>query len=81
MKTVVRYGNRKLYDRETSKYVTLTELLQLPLGSFEVVTYGTNENITTETLLASLTNGNVETETKVQVLQHCIAKLTAKVTQ
>lgn len=77
MKTVVKYGNRKLYDRETSKYITLSELIALPLGTFRVVKHGTNEDITTETLLSAISTGNfpVRSDLKIEVMQHCIQEL------
>lgn len=75
MKTIVKYGNRKLYDRETSKYITLSELLNLPLGTFRVVKHGTSEDITTNTLLSAVTTVPMRNDFKVEVMQHCIGEL------
>lgn len=79
MKTIVKYGNRKLYDRETSKYTTLHEIVALPMGAFKVVKRGhgdTEHDITTETLLSALAEASVQNDVKVQVMQYCIDRLT-----
>lgn len=74
MKIIVKYGNRKLYDKETSKYTTLAELLKLPLGSFRVVLHDQGEDVTTQTLLNALM-ATTDSETKIKVMQHCIVEL------
>ena len=76
MKTIIKYNNRKLYDRETSKYITITELLSLPLGSFRVILHGPLKfDVTTSTLLSSLTKESVDSEVKIQVMEYCINEL------
>lgn len=75
MKTIIKYQNRKLYDRENSCYITITELLKLPLGSFRVVTHSTFTDITTSTLLSALISPNLGSKIKVQVMEHCIQEL------
>jgi polyhydroxyalkanoate synthesis regulator protein len=76
MLTVKKYNNRKLYNTETSKYTTVQELAKMPLGSFKVLQADTNKDVTIETLLGSLSNGEVQTETKINVMKHCIKQLT-----
>jgi polyhydroxyalkanoate synthesis regulator protein len=75
MKTIVKYSNRKLYDKETAKYTTLREIVKLPIGTFKVERYGTGEDVTTDTLLTALTSEKVGSEIKVQVMKHCITEL------
>jgi polyhydroxyalkanoate synthesis repressor PhaR len=76
---VKKYENRKLYHTATSKYITVQELAKLPLGSFKVVDHKTNQDITMEVLLSALSNSEVENDTKVKVMQHCITELTTTV--
>jgi polyhydroxyalkanoate synthesis regulator protein len=68
---IVKYNNRKLYNRESSKYVTLGELLAMPMGSFQVIQKETGLDITIETLLSALTNPENK-EVKVKAMQHCL---------
>jgi polyhydroxyalkanoate synthesis regulator protein len=75
MRTVVKYDNRKLYDRESSQYISLSELLKLPLDSFRVVTHGKEKDVTKDTLLNSLTSEEVCDETKVKIMKRCIAEI------
>jgi len=75
MKTVIKYNNRKLYDKETAKYTSIVELVQLPLGSFKVEKHSTGEDITIETLLTAVTNKDVENKTKLRVIKHCVVEL------
>lgn len=53
-KTIKKYANRKLYDTDTSKYITLKEILAMPKGSFEIVDNATKEVITNNTLMSAL---------------------------
>ena len=78
IKLVKKYGNRKLYDTETSKYITVSELVKLPLGSFKVIDQVPgmgNRDITTEILLGALSNTEVTTTTKVEVMKYCLNTL------
>jgi polyhydroxyalkanoate synthesis regulator protein len=68
-KNIVRYSNRKLYDKDNSRYVTLTELVKQPIGSFTVLDHVTKEDVTTEILLNSLST-EAPNEAKVRVMQH-----------
>lgn len=79
MKTVVKYGNRKLYDRDSSKYINLKNLMEMPLGSFKVIEKNTGNDITLDTLLSYLSSNivDVTSESKVQVMKHCIELLSA----
>ena len=53
---VVKYENRKLYNRATRKYVNLTDLLALGVGKFIVLDNVTKQDITDEVVLAGLFN-------------------------
>ncbi len=77
MKTIIKYDNRKMYDKESSKYVNLKDLVNLPLGSFKVLEKKTGNDITIETLFSYLaTFDSMEVkETKVKVMEHCIKLL------
>jgi polyhydroxyalkanoate synthesis regulator protein len=77
MKVITRYSNRKMYDKETSKYVTLNDIVALPMGSFQIVEHKTKKDITTESLLSYLgTAGWTEdNQTKIRVMRHCIERL------
>jgi len=76
MKTIIKYANRKLYDKEEHKYVSIKELVKLPLDTFRVIRYGlTAEDVTLDTLLSSLIADGIETDSKIRVMQHCILKL------
>lgn len=81
MRTIIKYSNRKLYDTETSKYITLKELLALPLGSFKVTDKKTGADITVETLFSLLANSislvDSTKETKVKVMEYCIGQLSS----
>lgn len=52
MRTIRKYGNRKLYDSVDSRYVTLTDLAALVRMGEElrVVDYRTSEDLTAATL-------------------------------
>ena len=78
MKIVIKYANRKLYDKEEHKYISIKELVKLPLDSFIVVRHGlTAEDVTLDTLLSALTTDGIETESKILVMQHCLIKMGA----
>jgi polyhydroxyalkanoate synthesis repressor PhaR len=52
-RVIKKYPNRRLYDTNTSAYITLTEVKELVLGNtaFEVLDAKTNEDITRSILL------------------------------
>ena len=52
-RTIKKYPNRRLYDTETSSYITLAEVRQLVMGSgqFVVRDAKTNEDLTRSILL------------------------------
>jgi polyhydroxyalkanoate synthesis regulator protein len=52
--TVIKYNNRKLYNRETTSYINLGDLVKLPMGSFRVIDHETDRDITTKTLFSFL---------------------------
>lgn len=77
MKTVVKYGNRKLYDKDTSKYVTLLDLLKMPLDGLRVIEHSTGTDITIPILLSGIAQEGVFDDIRVKVMQHCTNKLSA----
>ena len=74
MKTIIKYNNRKMYDKENSKYINLGELISMPLGTFKVIEKETGNDITLDTLFSYLSNNtiNYTNESKVKVMRHCI---------
>lgn len=75
-KNIIKYANRKLYDKDNSAYVTMTELLKEPVGSFTVTDNVTKADVTNEMLLNSLSTEQPN-ETKVTVMKHLIGVLSA----
>lgn len=69
MRNIVRYKNRKLYDRDQSRYVTTTELLKEPTGSFVITNNETKEDVTLEVLFNALSTEQ-PAETKVRVMKY-----------
>lgn len=53
MITIKRYSNRKLYSTDSSKYVTLKDILQLAKSgvAFIVIDMKTRKDLTNETIL------------------------------
>lgn len=53
MRTIKKYPNRRLYDTESSSYITLARVRELVMQGveFEVVTANSNEDITRSILL------------------------------
>lgn len=53
MKTIKRYANRKLYDTELARYITLPDLEKLSTAGtpFRVICYRTKNDITVDTLI------------------------------
>lgn len=79
MKTIVKYANRKLYDKELSRYTSLSEIMKLPLGSFRVVLHMPDNrivDITTESLLSAISaitpTGD---DLKVEIMKFCVERL------
>lgn len=70
MDIIVKYSNRKLYSKTLTRYINLNDLALLPMGSFKVLEYGTNKDITLETLFSSLLGS--PREIKITTMQHCI---------
>ena len=80
MTTIVKYANRKLYNKDTAAYVNVSELVKLPMGSFRVLSHYEGEitnhglgkrDVTTEILLGSLSNPEVDNDTKIGVMEYC----------
>ncbi len=53
MRTIKRYGSRKLYDTEESRYISLEEIAKLVRSGIdiEVLDNKTSENVTAQTLV------------------------------
>jgi hypothetical protein len=51
----IRYPNRKLYDTESSKYVTLAHILGMPVGTFKVIDNGSKKDVTDFILIQGVT--------------------------
>lgn len=82
MKTIVKYSNRKMYDKELRSYITFKQLLAMPLGSFVVVEKETKKDITLDTLLSFLANAptteSFDNSLKIGVMKYCIEQLSTK---
>jgi len=71
-KVVKRYANRKLYDTETSRYVTLTELNSFVKAGREVMVIdnASKRDITAKTLLASFIETDLTTDEVVSLIKN-----------
>lgn len=56
MKMFRKYGNRKLYDRDTKSYIVLDHIVQLIKKGVDVkvLAHPTNEDVTNETLMSAI---------------------------
>lgn len=70
-KNIVKYQNRKLYDTDTRQYITVGELLTLPLHSFAVTDHQSKREVTEEVLFNALA-GKYSTETKKRVMNYLL---------
>jgi len=63
IRIIKKYPNRRLYDTETSSYITLTEVRELVISEipFKVVEQKTNEDITRSILLQIILDQESET--------------------
>lgn len=69
MRTIKRYRNRKLYDTETSRYVTLPEVLNLALGEpLQVIDQATGRSLKAHTLALAVAQ-RVEADERPEVVQ------------
>jgi polyhydroxyalkanoate synthesis regulator protein len=59
VKMFKRYQNRKLYDVERSCYITVTEVLKLPVGSFKIFAHPTGEDVTLDVILQAFSHVEV----------------------
>lgn len=79
MKTIIKYANRKLYDKETSRYTSLSEIMLLPLGSFRVLQHMPDNSIvdiTTETLLSALSSvETIRNDLKLEIMKFCVERM------
>lgn len=76
LRIIKKYANRRLYDTQSSRYITLEDLKQLVLdrAAFRVLDAKTDADITKTTLL-QIINAHEETITPIftiEVLQHLI---------
>ena len=71
MKNIKKYENRKLYNTETSKYITLKDIKSyLSKGEqVEVLEHKTNKNVTREVLLeTAFRYSNLSLDTAVKLV-------------
>lgn len=70
VRVIKKYGNRKLYDTEASKYVTLTDIIGYVKGgdSVQVVSNNTKQDITGEVLFNALVEQEKGTSLPVESL-------------
>ncbi len=63
MRKIKRYGNRKFYDTDSRKYVTLSDIARIIRRGedVEVVDHSTGQDITAQTLIQILTKANDDT--------------------
>ena len=56
MRTIVRYKNRKYYDKQTNRYVSLSNLTELVNQNekFQVLDYNTKKDLTNSVLASIL---------------------------
>ena len=54
MITILKYGNRKLYNKEASAYTTVDAVMKLREGTFRVVCHKTKLDITDQVILDAL---------------------------
>jgi len=64
VKVFKRYQNRKLYDVEQSRYITVTDVLKLPVGSFKIFAHPTGEDVTLDVILQAFSNVEVKDKTE-----------------
>lgn len=71
LKIVKRYANRKLYDTEESKYVTLRDVAGYVQGGLEVqvIDNRTKADITGQTLLQALVETEVDAAGQTETLR------------
>lgn len=74
MREIVKYQNRKLYDKDNACYVNISQLVKAPVGSFRVIDHETKEDITIPVLFSAL-NMPQEDSDKVRVMQYLIKNL------
>lgn len=75
MKSVKRYSNRKLYDSDTKRYVTLVDVAQAVRAGDDVVVHDhvTGEDITSRVLAQVIAHEEAETpHVAVEVLARVI---------
>lgn len=78
MKELIRYKNRKIYDSDTQKYVTLAEITEMLLNglSVTITEYETGANLTSyiySTVLTELTKTHkVPAQKILEIIQNCV---------
>lgn len=76
-RVIVKYSNRKLYDKEVKGYITLHELENYVTNSitFSVIEHKTKKDVTSEELVKVLANklsksSNKSTESLITLIQN-----------
>lgn len=75
-KVIIKYENRKLYDKDLKGYISLQELENYAINNitFSVIKHKTQEDITNETLVRVLANklnksSNKSTDSLITLIQ------------
>jgi polyhydroxyalkanoate synthesis regulator protein len=71
MRVVTYYGNRKLYDRNDSKYITLKEVIQLVRNGeqLQVISHKNRSDITSQILRTAISRLNIPTSECLKLIQ------------
>ena len=74
MEQIVKYNNRKLYSKKLKKYVNNSYLVDLVrLGNnFQVLQYGTNNDITASVLVTCLLDLQVGKTQVTELIKECV---------
>jgi len=64
MNIIIKYENRKLYDKQNARYISTKKLIRLQLGSFKVIDHVTKNDVTIDVLRAALVGEAPESEKK-----------------
>ena len=67
-KHIIKYSNRKFYDKSIHKYINLPEILSFVKdgGNIQIMDYDTKEDLTSITLFAALSQCKTYDPSKVE---------------
>lgn len=71
MINIIKYGNRKLYAKDFSRYITLTEMVKLVKANnqIKVTDHKSKEDITKDTLKSALMNVEMTEQEMITILK------------